>query len=219
MKKPDVIILLGGGVNGTLQPVLYTKGRLETLMRYYRRVPDTPIIASGGYAGILKRRPRYTEAQVMKKYLLSHNVPSKYVYLEERSRDTLGNAYYSKQIIKRFPLWRNLLVVTDAEHADRMKWIFKKIFGPSYSISLLASPHSPEKNKKGRKQYERYLTDLYRQMLQDCLAGDDKAILRKLRGYHPYFSKSSAAKKIGADIREHKLKLLGYLTRSKSNWK
>ncbi|MEK7649746.1 MAG: YdcF family protein [Patescibacteria group bacterium] len=99
--KPDVIIILGGGTDGTLKPVLYTKERLEAFVKLYKKYTETPIIVSGGYSTWMKFIPKYKEADVMQNYLIKHGVSKKLVYVERKSRDTIGNFYFSKQIFRK----------------------------------------------------------------------------------------------------------------------
>jgi uncharacterized SAM-binding protein YcdF (DUF218 family) len=84
-----------------LKPAFYTKERLEAVIAKRFAFANTPIIASVGYTASSEKAPKYTEAEVIKKCLTDNGFASKLIYLEKRSRDTVGNAYYSKQIIKK----------------------------------------------------------------------------------------------------------------------
>lgn len=211
-KRPDAIIILGGGTDGSRTPVLYTKERLEAFAKLKERYAGMPVVLSGGWSWWIKERPRYTEADVMERFLLGEGWPKRLLYRERRSRDTVGNFYHAKQIVKRHGNWRRLLVVTSRGHAYRCRWLAKRIFGPNYSFGFLSVPSrlpsfSPEK----RERYERWLISRYRRMLGTAKDGDDRAVLELLKRYHPGYSKTEKAKRFDREAAEAKRRILGYV--------
>jgi uncharacterized SAM-binding protein YcdF (DUF218 family) len=145
-----------------------------------------PIIVSGGYPARTKKKPRYTEAEVMRHWLVAHGVPRKMILVETRSRDTIGNAYYSKKIVKRHRSWKNILVLTTYAHVVRARWIFQKVFGERYTIKLHGVPSREDRLDKGsRALREKYVTGLYRVALAPVRDGDDKRIMELVKYFHP----------------------------------
>jgi uncharacterized SAM-binding protein YcdF (DUF218 family) len=219
MRKTDVIIILGGGTDGTPNPNSYTKARLDGFVSMGKKFSGIPIIASGGWSASLDKKPKYTEAEVMRNYLVKNGVPPRLIYAEDRSRDTIGNAYYSKQIIKRHSLWKNILVVTSDVHIPRSRWLFGKIFGASYTIHYLGthSQHYSVVKNQGIKKYERYIINTYVKLLATMKVknGDDKAIMKILKKIHPTYSKNEKAQKMQREIIEKQKTFLGYARRSK----
>jgi uncharacterized SAM-binding protein YcdF (DUF218 family) len=209
--NPDVLVLLGGGTDGTTTPVFYTRERLPVFTRLAKRFPGTPLILSGGYSAWVKK-PKFTEADVMRHYLVAHGIPPKRLFLEKYSRDTIGNAYFSKQIIKKHRSWKHILVLTTDGHVDRSRWIFNKVFGSGYTFTFVGTPSkiSSFQAQPGRKRYEKYVTRLYALWFSMVRDGDDKKILTLLKRLHPSYSKSMTAKKIERQIIAAKQKLLGY---------
>jgi uncharacterized SAM-binding protein YcdF (DUF218 family) len=209
-KHPDVIVILGGGTDGTLKPILYTKERVEAFLKL-KSYSSVPIIVSGAYSAWLKKKPKFTEAEVMKEYLIRNGVPANNIFLEKRSKDTVGNAYYSKQIARKHH-WKNILILTTKGHTARSKWVFGRVFGKAYNISMLGISTELQTFSKnpGRKKYENYLVNIYKNGLASCKDGDDKEILKVLRAFHPVYSKSKKAREILKQIIETKQKLLGY---------
>jgi len=123
----DVIILLGGGINegvadltgrGTPGDDMMT--RIVTAVRLYHRL-HIPIIVSGGvvYAG------RAPEAPVIRRFLVDLGVKECHVLLESRSRDTLENARYCREIVRHHG-FRQSLLVTSAYHMRRSIQEFRK---------------------------------------------------------------------------------------------
>jgi uncharacterized SAM-binding protein YcdF (DUF218 family) len=213
MTKPDVIIILGGGTSNTLKPLFYTKERLGFFSKYIDQFHNIPIVVSGNYAITAKKRPKYSEAEVMRHYLIKNGVNPTSILLENKSRDTIGNAYYSKLIIKKHPSWKRVLVVTTNGHEKRSLWLFKKILGPKYTISFLKVPTKIISQKEAplRKKYENYLITAYKKVLTHCRPGDDQTIIRTLKKFHPAFSQSKDAKQLESEILSRKQEILGYI--------
>jgi uncharacterized SAM-binding protein YcdF (DUF218 family) len=211
MKTIDVAIILGGGTDGTLTPMLYTKERLEGFIAQGEKFGSVPIIVSGGYSASLDKRPKYLEADVMKKFLIVAGFSARVIYLEKRSRDTIGNAYYSKQIVKKHPRWKNILVVTTTGHIPRSRWIFKKVFGPKYNFEYLGVPsrYVTFASNPGREKYEAYVIATYAEILFLAKDGDDRKIFKILKATHPAYSKNKRSQELKEKIMEAKQKLLG----------
>jgi uncharacterized SAM-binding protein YcdF (DUF218 family) len=211
MQDYDVVIILGGGADGTLNPTFYTKERLKFFLKK-KRLLKLPIIVSGGYSIADLRAPKHTEAEVMKHYLVEQGIPSKNIYQEKNSRDTIGNAYNSKQTVKRHPRWRNIIVVTSKAHISRARWIFERIFGKTYSLSFLganAKVGTIGKNPTGRKKYDNYIIRLYEEIFRSAKWGDDKSIMRILKKIHPIYSNGKKVKEFEKKSFNSKEKFLG----------
>ncbi|MEK7150989.1 MAG: YdcF family protein [Patescibacteria group bacterium] len=213
MRKPDVIIILGGGTDGTLKPVLYTKERIKAFSKLYKKYFGTPIIVSGGYSTWMKFKPKYREADVMQNYLIKQDIPKDLVLIERKSRDTIGNAYFSKQIIKKFPKWKNLLIVTTKGHDARSRWTFKRVLGEKYQTTFFGVPTKlPSfRNNPNRKKYERFIRQFVnKEFFRSMKDGDDVMLGKLMKKYHPAHSRSKEAKQLAQEIMKAKLKYLGY---------
>ncbi len=207
--KPDVIIMLGGVAN-TLKPILYTKERLEGFVMRLEKFQDIPIIVCGGQSFWAKKKLKYSEAEVMRHNLVKAGVAPHLIHKEERSRDTIGNIYYAKQIVRKHTAWKNVLAVTTLGHGWRTKWLFKNFFGPRYSLKFLEIPSKlPSfKDHPGRVKYERYLVGLYKnRIFKGLTPGDDKAIVVMMR---KFYSQSKAARVFVAELIAKKKELMGY---------
>ena len=125
--KGDVIVLLGGGVNdkvpdltGSGAPSEGMMPRLVTAVRLQRQL-DIPILISGGavYAG------RSAEAPVIRRFLLDLGVPAHQILIEDKSRDTIENARFSRVILQQHR-FRQPLLVTSAFHMRRSLEAFRR---------------------------------------------------------------------------------------------
>ncbi len=209
MQTADVVIILGGGVGKSLKPVLYTKERLEGFARYSNKYKNTPIILSGAQNFWTKEKLKYTEAGSMEYFLRKAGFSKKLLFREEKSKDTLGNTYYAKQLIKRHPAWKKILIVTTKGHGYRCKWLFKFILGNGYKVDCLEIPSNiiGFKNNKGREAYERFLVGIYKRIFKGVKAGEDKEILKRIK---VFYSNNKEAREIIKEISETKQRLLGY---------
>jgi uncharacterized SAM-binding protein YcdF (DUF218 family) len=209
MPKLDAVIILGGGTDGTLQPVLYTKERLSFFLKR-KDLLRLPIIVSGGYPFRVIEKPRYTEAEVMKHFLVRRGIPVRNIYLEKKSRETIANAYYSKQVIKRHPQWKKIAVITSQAHILRARWVFKMIFGNAYRFVFIG-PGSKVgtigKNLVGRKKYEKHVLKIYKEEFKSIKKGDDRNIANLLKHFHPD-SRSQRTKKIAKKVTDARQKFL-----------
>ncbi|BCS52726.1 YdcF family protein [Geobacter sp. SVR] len=123
----DVIVLLGGGVydrvadlSGSGAPTEHMLARLVTAVRLQRRL-GLPVLISGGavFAG------RTAEAPVARRFMIDMGVPPDRILIEDKSRDTIENALFSKKVLAREGLKKPILV-TSAFHMRRSVEAFRR---------------------------------------------------------------------------------------------
>lgn len=117
----DVIICLGD-VFYTLKTVESMKLRTEKAVELYKQKKASKIIFSGGF----KTRKDLSEAKFMTDIAIKQGLPSENIILEERANTTVGNAYYSKEIMNERG-FKSAIVVTAPHHLSRVRHIFKRI--------------------------------------------------------------------------------------------
>lgn len=130
--KGDIagIIVLGGGITADVadargEPVLNQAGeRLTAAVILARRYPQAKIIFSGGDAGLV--RSLGIEAPWALRLLHDLGVPQDRLTAEDRSRNTIENAIYSKELAKpkKGERW---LLVTSAYHMPRSIGVFRRV--------------------------------------------------------------------------------------------
>ena len=117
----------------------------------------------------------------MANYARSLGMPQKYIYIEERSLNTIGNFYFiKKEILKPLKL-RSLLIITKAEHLQKSRFLAKKILGPKYRLAWKTDGALRMKARSDHAQ----LSDI-KQFFKDIRDGDDKKIA-VLLGAHKYY--------------------------------
>ncbi|MFQ3574416.1 MAG: YdcF family protein, partial [Thermodesulfovibrionales bacterium] len=124
----DVIILLGGAsdlqapdLTGLGSPNGDTLARVVTAVRLYKDV-KVPIIVSSGK--VFENKP--SEANILKRFLIDLGVPEDKIIIEDKSRDTIENARYSKEICVQRG-FKKPAIVTSAYHIKRSVMSFKKV--------------------------------------------------------------------------------------------
>ena len=111
----DVLIILGSGINGDVVPEQLA-ARPDAGIGYYSRNPGVTIVVSGGKGD----GENVTEAEAMKKYLVSKGVPESSIIKEDRSVSTYTNLYNTKQILdERFGTGYTAAVITNRYHIFR----------------------------------------------------------------------------------------------------
>lgn len=188
----DAIIILGGGVGEKGELLSSTKERVDKLLENKNIFGSIPVILSGRYGFRIEYKPVTAEAGAMKKYLQLAGWLSK-IYLEEKSLDTIGNAYFSKQIIDKYG-WRRLLVITSDYHIKRTRWIFRKIFNKKYKINFLPAPSGKFQEKQEKEKHSLMLTKkIFGKMTAENFSLAD----------HPFYSNTPLAQKIMQEIQQY----------------
>jgi uncharacterized SAM-binding protein YcdF (DUF218 family) len=143
----DVIILLGGGVysqvtdiSGEGAPSEDMLARIVAAVRLQKKL-KVPIIISTGQVFTWTT----SEAPIDKRFLIDLGVPPSKILLEEKSRDTIENARYSKEVCLRHGFTKPLLI-TSSLHMKRALLSFKK-------AGLAVTPFPAYLNKGKRTQY------------------------------------------------------------------
>ena len=157
-KKPegDVIILLGGGaydgvpdLSGVGAPSGDMLERMVTAVRLQKKL-DIPIIVTGGKV----YEHRKAEAPVVRRFLIDLGVPANKVIVEDKSRDTIENARYTSEILKKNS-YKKPLLVTSAYHMKRSILSFEKA-----GIRVMPFPAGFKTWQNKKYGWEGYLPDV-----------------------------------------------------------
>ena len=125
---PDGIIVLGGAIDGRATTDLNEAAELLTVVpELLRRYPNARILFSGGSGALIDDGD--AEASFAARLLESFGIARNRITLEDRSRNTVENAVFSKAIVQPKPGERWLLV-TSAYHMPRAIGVFRKVGFP-----------------------------------------------------------------------------------------
>lgn len=163
--KGDVLVVLGGGAYSTGVLKEDSMKRLLTAFILHKKY-GLPIVLSGGSPiGSLP------EAEIMKELLEELGVDKKNIITEVKSRDTLENALYLKEISKKHG-FKKVILITSAYHMPRAVEAYKKV-----GIEVLPYPTD-------FKQDKRY--NLYSFLPRAGVLNDSYKALREYLGFLAY---------------------------------
>ena len=129
-KEPDSIIVLGSGLIGDKVPPLLAQ-RLTKGKTIYDQFQGRPkLIVSGGQGA----DELTSEAAAMANYLIEQGVPEEDILIENRSRTTFENLTFSKAILEKEGLEKDVLVVTNSFHALRASVFMRRLRIPGRSV-------------------------------------------------------------------------------------
>ncbi len=134
-KNPTVIVL-GCQVKGD-RPSLMLKRRLDSAYDYLSANPESKAIVSGGKGN----DEIMSEAKCMKDYLCDKGISSERIIMEDKSSSTYENLKFSKSVIEKNNLCRDIVIVTDGYHQLRAEMIAKSL--DYQNISNISAPTSP----------------------------------------------------------------------------
>jgi uncharacterized SAM-binding protein YcdF (DUF218 family) len=126
---PDGIVVLGGPISPELSlmrgevSLNESAERVTAVAELARRYPQARIIFSGGNGGLIVREGN--EAEFALKLFQSFGIDAARLIAEDRSRNTIENAVFSKELAQPKPGERWLLV-TSANHMPRSMAVFRR---------------------------------------------------------------------------------------------
>jgi len=143
---PDGIVVLGGAISPALSraygavQLSGSAERVAVIAKLARDYPNARIVYSGGDASLLADAGR--EADYLYPLLDTFNVSRQRVMLENRSRNTVENAMFTKELVKPKPGERWLLI-TSAQHMPRAVGCFRRAGFPveAYPVDWHTRPH------------------------------------------------------------------------------
>src|SRR3989338_6453771 len=131
MREYDALIVLGGGIFGENELSPRTKSRVDKALEL-KNFADYLIFTTGNSPHISPiLDPRgfpITEAKAMSNYCLMNGGERERILLEERSTDTIGNAYFTRVFHTDIMQLANLGIVTSKFHMPRSKEVFKFVY-------------------------------------------------------------------------------------------
>lgn len=184
----DAIVVLGGGVGPDGALPLVARARVERAVELFRG-GIAPRMVLSGLCGLMQPEPSVSEAAAMAAYAAELGVPREALLLEAESRDTLGNAYFTRERFLEPNGWTSIRVVTSDFHLSRAAWVFRKVLGGRYDFSFVSAPSgfSPRELIDRAVEECRILIFL-NEWLQALEEGDDDALDRLMAHEHPGYS-------------------------------
>lgn len=125
-------------------------------------------------------------AAAIKKYLNNFlKIPPSAIFCETKSRDTVGDALFTKLDFAIPNDWRKLCIVTSDYHVKRAKRIFEFVYGKKYKLEMVGSKTLRKKQYKSRESRS---LNAFMKTFENIHAGNDSAILNRLKNSHPLYN-------------------------------
>lgn len=179
----DAVIVLANlmDINGNLN--FESAARAKKAVELFN-TENIPHLVTCGWA--YRQDSKIIIAEAFKHYISNElGIDSKYIITEHNSRDTVGDAYFTKINISAPRSWKKLLVITSDYHVERTKEIFGFIYGPEYTIEVIGA-HVTHNNSAMDNELKS--TEAFRENFLGINKGDDMQILNRLRERHPYYN-------------------------------
>jgi uncharacterized SAM-binding protein YcdF (DUF218 family) len=188
-RTPEIIVVLGAGFDerGELHPANFARAERAAELALAR--PRDAVIASGCCGTWDPTPPPVTEAEHIRDILVARGVAPERIFLEDESRDTVGNAVLTLVRYLRGLAPRPLVVVTSPFHADRSELIFRAVLGPAWPIEV--RPSEPGAGDDERAAREPDFLETNRALLDGVEPGDVAAIAARLRERYPVYARLS----------------------------
>ena len=177
---PEIIVVLGGGMLPDGTPAPATLARAEAAADAARAHPDAAIICSGSHG--VGRKPKRSEAASMADLIVERGVDRARIFLEDQSRDTIGNAVYvADRYLGAIPA-RPIYLVTSPFHLERSVETFRLVLGPDWQIEGVASAPAPDDGERAKHE-PRFLMQT-RAFLAGIAPGEVARMIAKLKSHH-----------------------------------
>lgn len=145
---------------------------------------EAPLILTCGWA--YRSDSHLQIAKAMKTYAINYaDVEESSILTELNSRDTVGDAVFSKLNFATKLDWKKILVVTSDYHTTRTLEIFRFVYGPSFQVDVRPAP-STKNQEILVNETESLLA--FRKTFAEIKSGDDVAIFHRLRERHPFYN-------------------------------
>jgi len=144
-----------------------TQSILITCGWNYRKDTETPI------------------GNVMKNFAIELGVPKNNIITELNSRDTVGDAFFTKVNIIEKRLCKDILVVTSDYHVDRTNVIFNFIYGPNYKIHVIGAQGFFNQDKQIQ---ENDSLNAFYKTFKNVEIGNNLNIFTALTMHHPFYN-------------------------------
>ena len=181
-----VVVVLGNRLNSK-DIHDHLRGRVELGISLFREFDDEHLVMTGGQTN---PNVNITESEVMREYAVESGIDLSNILIEPRGKDTIGNAYFSRQAIEQNLNTSTVRLATSCYHVARAIYIFEYCFGDGYDIS---APDCYDSNVPTEKLDEDKSISLNRQFFSWIKPGDLAAIRDRMVEEHDLYKASDFA--------------------------
>lgn len=131
-ERTKALVVLGNRLRGNGLPD-ELKGRLDLALSLLDKMEIGLVIPTGGWTN---PEIYMSESAAMAEYLITSGVEPGKILLEEKAKETIGNAIFSRIALCGYADCSEVVVVTSCYHVQRSRFIFENVFGSEYSLDF-----------------------------------------------------------------------------------
>jgi hypothetical protein len=181
----DAVLVLGCGIHDDGSLPDGPKESVDSAAELYNAGKAPRIILAGNVSYKSTFTPPVSESEAMYAYARMIGLPDSALYIENESKDTLGNAYFTKIRYLMPQHMRRLAVMLGPNHSvERVRYIFRKVLGDQFDTTFIE--HSAKRAAETKR--ENGSLKLIKIWLDGIVDGDHEAIWRIMRAKHPGYS-------------------------------
>ncbi len=183
--SPDAVIVLANQMdeNGILNYESMTRANMAVKLLNSGKIP---YIVTCGWA--YRRDTKINIADAFREFLIySLSVDSNKILTEINSRDTVGDAIFTKINLANKFSWRKIIVVTSNYHVRRTEEIFNFIYGNNFSIKVLGADVDFSSSTFDNEMES---IEAFRKTFFGIEKGEDDQIFKRLCEKHPFYNGS-----------------------------
>jgi vancomycin permeability regulator SanA len=180
----DAIIVLSNLMDGESNLNLESKNRANLAFEIWNQQNCIPKLITMGWA--YRNDTNVPISKSMANYLVNKlNVPKEQILSDVLSRDTVGDAFFSRYNFEKFFLKKKIIIITSDYHEKRAHSIFKFIYGENYKIHFSVIETDL---KKSKQKDETDSLDQFSNTFNGIKSGDMNKIQNILLHNHPLYN-------------------------------
>ena len=180
----DAIIVLSNLMDGESNLNLESKNRANLAFEIWNQQNCIPKLITMGWA--YRNDTNVPISKVMANYLVNKlKVPKEQILSDVLSRDTVGDAFFSRYNFEKFFLKKKIIIITSDYHEKRAHSIFKFIYGENYKIHFSVIETDL---KKSKQKDETDSLDQFSNTFNGIKSGDMNKIQNILLHNHPLYN-------------------------------
>lgn len=181
-RKQSIVIVLANlmDVDGNLNAE--SRGRVETACAVFQDIDADLMLFMGWDYRPDTDLPISVAMRDYQQKLL--DIPPDTVLVDRQSRDTVGDAVYSRRLVDQIGTIDNVTVVSSDYHVPRALEIFTFVYGPDFTVSARGS--KPGGPLTAESEFES--TAAFRRTFDGIGPGDIEAITARMTTAHPFYN-------------------------------
>ena len=179
----DAVIVLANqmDVNGVLNDE--SKSRAIEAVKIFKNNPSKRLVTCGWD---YRKDTKIKIADAFKEYITNElGIKNDLVIAELNSRDTVGDAYFTKVNLAKPLVWSKLCVVTSDYHVKRTQEIFNFIYGCQFDIKVYGATVDADSSVPSN---ELSSIKAFKDTFYNVKSGNDEQIFNALRARHPFYN-------------------------------